>query len=109
MVKFILGVGLFLSIGLSGTAFAEDNTPDRKMRLRIGFNHWHSDSFRTADTGVIANSFSLGMNYQLPISWIEFLLRYDWATMKADPAQSDFSEFNDKHIYFVQWEGGNVP
>ncbi len=101
MIKFIISIGLFLSIGLSGTTFAEDNIQDRKMRLRMGFDHWYSDSFGTADTGLNANSFSLGMNYQLPISWIEFLLRYDWATIKADPAQSDFLEFNDKHINFV--------
>jgi hypothetical protein len=100
MNKLIVIV-VFLLIGLSGTTFAEDNVSEKKMRLRMGFNHWYSDSFRTADTGLIANSFSLGMNYQLPISWIELLLRYDWATIKADPAQSDFLEFNDQRINFV--------
>lgn len=101
MIKYIISIGLFLSIGLSATAFAEDNIPDRKMRLRIGLEHWYSDSFRTAGVGFKDDSFSLGINYPLPISWIEFLLRYEYATIKADPAQSDFSEFNDKRIDFV--------
>jgi hypothetical protein len=105
MIKYIISIGLFLSIGLSATAFAEDNIPDRKMRLHMGFDHWYSDSFRTADTGfktgLDEDIFSLGMNYPLPISWTEFLLRYEYATIKADPAQKDFSEFNDKRINFV--------
>ncbi len=98
MNKLIIGTVVFLLLGLSGTTFAEDNVPERKMRLRLGFEHWYSDSFRTADT---LKNFSLGMNYQLPISWIEFLLRYEWATIKADTDQSDFLEFNGKRIDFI--------
>jgi hypothetical protein len=98
MNKLIIGIVVFLLIGLSGTTFAEDNVPERKTRLRIGFEHWYSDSFRTADT---LKYLSLGLNYQLPISWIEVLLRYEWAAIKADPAQSDFLEFNGKRIDFI--------
>jgi len=101
MIKHIISIGLFLSLGLSATAFAEDNIPDRKMRLHMGFEHWYGDSFRRADTGFKDDSLALGINYPLPISWIEFLLRYEWATIKADPAQKDFSEFNNQHIDFV--------
>ena len=100
MNKLIIGIVVFLLIGLSSSTFADDNIRDRKMRLRIGFEHWYSDSFRTADVGLKDDSFSLGMNYPLPISWIEFLLRYDYATIKADPAQSDSPEFDGKRINF---------
>ena len=98
MNKSIISITVFLLIGLSGTTFADDNIPDRKMRLALGFEHWYSDSFRTADQGT---NFSLGMNYRLPLRWFEFALRYEWATIKADPSQSDFLEFNGKHIYFM--------
>ena len=101
MNKLIIGIVIFLLIGLSSSTFADDNIRDRKMRLRIGFEHWYSDSFRTADVGLKDDSFTLGMNYQLPISWIEFLLRYEYATIKADPAQNDFLEYNGKRIDFV--------
>ncbi len=100
MIKSVVTIGLLLSICLNGRAFADDGNAEKKMRLHAGFEHWYSDSFRTADVGLQANSYSLGMNYPLPVSWIEFLLRYDWATIKADPAQKDFSEFNHKHIAF---------
>ena len=76
MYKTIISIVLVVTIGLSHAAFAEDSIPDGKMRLRIGFEHWFSDSFKTADVGLTDDSFSLGMNYQLPISWIEFLLRF---------------------------------
>ena len=97
MIKFIVITGLFLSICSSGTTFADDNIPDRKMRLHVGFEHWYSDSFRSADQG---KNFSFGVNYRLPLRWTEVTMRYEWATIKEDPAQKDFAEFNGKHIDF---------
>jgi hypothetical protein len=97
----IISIWLILTIGLSHAAFAEDNIPDRKVRLRVGFEHWYSDSFRTADVGLKDDSFSVGLNYPLPITWIEFLLRYEYATIKADKTQGDFTEFDGKRVNFI--------
>lgn len=90
---------LFVSILFSGTSFADDKSANKKVRLHIGFEHWYSDSFRTPEEP--ARHLGFGLNYRLPVSWIDYILRYEWAKIKADPSQPDYSEFNDKHIDFI--------
>jgi len=96
MKKVLVAVWLLLAIS-NTAAFGEEDGPEKKLRLQLGFEHWYSDSFRSADQTRI---FGLGMDYRLPIRWLQLTLRYEWAKIKADPTQEDYSEFEGRRISF---------
>ncbi len=78
-------------------AQADEDVPEQHLRLDIGFAHWFSDSFRSADQG---KNLSIGIGYRTPIDWLEIGARYEWATIKLDTGSAYYPEYNGKRVNF---------
>lgn len=71
---------------------------DGNVRLDIGFAHWFSDAFRSAEQGQV---FSLGAGYVLPFKWMELRARYEWADARVDASSPDYAAYNGKRFEFL--------